>query len=103
MMKNLALIIFGVIFGTAFYACSMGSKAIKYNDFPIRSKEFSVWMKCLDGDKKNACKYVCTKYTRKNKCKKDHSRVDKLEIQKALDDGFMLISRNYFLQLIRSK
>ena len=102
-MKNLALVIVGAILGTAFYACSMGSKTIKYSNFPIRSKQFSVWMKCKDGDKENVCKYICTKYKKNNQCKKGHDRVDKIEIDKALDNGWVLISKSYFLQLIRSK
>lgn len=101
-MKGLTLIIIGAIVGTVFYACSGGGRRPDYDDFPIRSKEFSVWTKCIDGDKENACKYVCTKYTRKNKCKKDHEKVDRINIEKALDNNFVLVSKGYFIQLIRS-
>ena len=99
-MKNLLLILVGAIGGTVFIACSMGGKP-RYSEFPVRAVENSVWMKCLDGDKKHACKYICTKYKRNNKCKKGKEKVVKLKIEKAFDDGFVLISKSYFLKLIR--
>lgn len=100
-MKSLIYILIGAMSGTVIYSCAMGGNP-RFNSFPVRSKENSVWMKCLDGDKLNACKYVCTKYKRNNKCKKDHEKVERLNIQDALNNGSVLISNSFFQRLIRA-
>ena len=93
----------GLFCGLVFIACG-GSKIRRdYDDFPIRLKEYSLWMKCTDGDYSSACKYECTKYDRKNECKKDHERIIKMNINKALDDGYLLISRQFLLKLLISE
>lgn len=60
-------------------------------------------MKCTDGDQENVCKYVCTKYKKNNECKANHEKIVKMKISKALDNGFMLISKPYLLYLIKNK
>lgn len=102
-MKNFILLLIGAIIGNIIVACSMGGKRPNYNEFPSRSKDNTVWMKCIDGDKNNVCKYSCSKYSKKNECKKNHQHVDKMLITESLDKGFVIISRSFFLQLLRGK
>ncbi len=103
-MKSLLVLILGVYMGLFITACAMGKKSkLDYDNFPIRSNENSAWMKCLDNDQENACKYICTKYNKKNKCKKNHNKIVKLNIKKALDQGYLFISKAYFIKLITPK
>ena len=90
----------GVFVSMTFLACSMGSKAPDFDKFPTRSAEFSVWQKCTN-DYTHVCKNVCTKYTRKNVCKEGHSKIEKLEVKKALDSNYVIISKAYFLKLLK--
>lgn len=96
-MKNL---IVGLFIGITIVACGAMGKRLNYDEFARRTARNSVWMKCLDGDKQNVCKYICLEYTKKNKCKKKKEDVDRLDIQKALADGHVMMSPPVFLQLL---
>ena len=95
--------IIGAILGTVIFACGSGKVYRDFNDFPRRSEDNSIFMKCADGDFGNACKYECLSYDKKNKCKKNKKRVVKININKALDDGYFLVSKPFLLNLLTSK
>lgn len=97
-MKNFRFTLIGLFFGMMFFACAGGSKRPDYSKFPKRSDIFSVYMKCVDGDIKNVCKNVCDKY-KKNVCLERH--VERKDIHKLLDEGSVILSKSYFLQLTR--
>jgi hypothetical protein len=92
----------GSILSVIFVACGSGSKFIDFTNYPKRSAEFSPYFKCQDNDTSNACKNVCTKYKRDKKtCKK--SNIERINISDALNKGYILISKAYYLKLINPK
>jgi len=103
-MKQILIGFFlGLSLALSITACSMGSKSVKYKDFPIRASEYSAFMQCLDGDLKNACKYECIEYNRKNECKEGREKVARINIENSLAGGWMLISKTFFLKLIQNQ
>lgn len=104
-MKNILMVFIGISIGSTFFACAMGGKSHKpdYDDFPVRSDDNSIWTRCVDNDTERACKYVCQKYDSKNKCKKDQTKTYKINIDKALQNGFVLVSKPFIVRLLRSK
>lgn len=102
-MKAFVYMIVGSIIGTVFYSCAMGGKPIDFRKMPIRSAEFTAFMKCEDGDTANVCKKECTKYKRDNTCKEGHDRTVRLKISTALDQGYLVISKNLFIKLLSRK
>jgi len=99
-MNKLIYIILGALIGTVAYSCAMGGKSLDFNDLAKRNNINSFWMKCDDGDTKNVCRKVCDFYI-DNKCQK--SSVIKLDVSVALDDGYVLMSGELFLNLLRGK
>jgi len=91
--------ILGALVGTVMYSCAMGGKPVKFKEFPNRNAVNSVWMICADGDNKNVCKNVCDKY-KKNECKKRH--IERLNISDALNEGYVFMSRQMFLDLLQA-
>lgn len=92
-------IILGATLFNVIIACSMGSKRPNYNDFPVRAKSMSAFMKCLDNDTENVCKYICKKYSKKNKCKEPG--VVKTNLKNLINDGYVVLSKELFMNLIR--
>lgn len=93
-------IILGSIIGTVIYSCAGGAKRPNYNNFPIRSKDNTVWNRCIDNDTANLCKYECMKYKR-NKCVEGYERTVKLSISSAVESGYVMISRSYYMYLLK--
>lgn len=96
-MKNFIL---GFALTLVVYACANGSKRPDFDKFPIRSQSQSIWQKCSD-TYAFVCQTVCTKYTKKNKCKKKHLKIKKREVKVALDAGDVLISKALLMKLLR--
>lgn len=90
----------GFTFGLVATACAM-SKRIDYDTFPRRAVDNSAFMKCLDGDKENVCKYICLEYKKDNTCKKKSEVVEKTNIEESLARGWVMVSRQSFIQLLR--
>ena len=88
--------------GSIIVSCAAGGKSIKFKKLPIRSNEYSVFTKCIDGDKMNVCKYECTEYKNNNECKKDHEKVKKMDIRKALNAEYYMIKKAYLMQLLKA-
>ena len=102
-MRAIGLILLGGALFTAIYSCGSGGKRPDYDDFPTRSKEFSVWTKCTDGSYDKVCKLVCEDYTRKNRCKDGKMREVSLDIKEAIDDGYVIMSKAMFIKLLTEK
>ena len=92
----------GVFVSVSFLACSMGSKKPDFDSFPIRAADQSIWQKCADSYD-FVCKNICTEYTRKNECKKDAEKIERMEIKKALDAGYVMTARPFLLGLLKGE
>ena len=101
MNKIILGILVGSILGTAIYSCAGGRKSIKFKNFPQRSDESSVWSKCKDGDYSHICKYYCTKYDKRNKCKKTFEKIKKRSMKLSLDQGYVVMSKSLFIKLLQ--
>lgn len=102
-MKELLLILLGAAIFTGVYSCAAGGKRPNFDDFPVRSKEFSVWMRCRDGGHEHVCKYECGGYNRANECKEGQEKEVRMYVKEALDSDYIVISKALFLQLISGK
>ena len=100
-MSKIIYMIVGSLIETVLYSCAMGSKSPDFDDFPLRSNEYSVFNKCKDGDIVNACKYECTKYKRDNTCKDGHETTKRINIVNSIKNGYVLIDKSFFINLIR--
>ena len=97
-MKTTLLLLLGACMGTVIISCASGGKP-SYRSLPIRSNDNSVWMECTDGDKVNACKYVCKEYSKKNECK--DPVVERINIEEALGKEYYLISKTLFIKMVK--
>jgi len=102
MKKYLIGTIMGILLGIVVSACAGGGKSVRYRDFANRNMGSSVWMKCKDGDIKNICKYYCSKYKKNNKCKRGHRKPKKINLSTALDSGYVVMSKSFWIKLLRS-
>jgi len=91
--------ILGLLTAMVLGACSMAGRRIDFDKLPSRSSEYLTYQRCLDGDLDNVCNYRCTKFDRKNKCKKQ--KTTKLAIKEALNSGYLVISKAYYFQLLK--
>lgn len=91
----------GLFLGITIIACESGGRRIDFDEFPNRNPANSVYMKCKDGDLENVCKYVCKEYKRDNTCKDDKRKVVKLDLDTALERGYVVMSKHLFIKLLR--